>query len=133
MEISQNFVAFSEYMNFTDFTTIRFQLNVFWVPFCCFYHIPRKTDFNYYGTNSKAHTKFTIEIEKIISTIKESCSLFWFYLRGWSKNINKWTWMDPSYQLPFLMKMQGFTLKWRLHTFRALDLKWFEKVSLISS
>ena len=56
------------------------------------------------------HTNFTVEIEKIISTIKESCSLFWFYLRGRSKNINKWTWMDPSYQFSFLMKMQGFTL-----------------------
>ena len=60
--------------------------------------------------NFKAHTNFTVKIEKILSTIKESCSLFWFYLRGRSKNINKWTWMDPSYQFSFLMKMQGFTL-----------------------
>ena len=102
--VSQPFKNLNNVSDSTDFKTMRFQLNVFWVRFCYLYHIPR------IGTNSKAHTNFIVETEKIISTIKENCSLFWFYLRGRSKNINKWTWMDPSYQFSFLMKMQGFTL-----------------------
>ena len=41
--------------------------------------------------------------------------------------------LDESKPLILILDENArFYTKWRLHTFRALDSKWFEKVSLIS-